>query len=65
MAASFALWQIDDGNLSYYYRAEETSYGTYYRLSQPAEGYPEGFYASERYAPKCSIIANELNTNLF
>ena len=48
MSFSYALWQIDDANLSYYYRSEETAYGTYYRLNQPVEGFPEGFYASER-----------------
>ena len=49
MSSSYSLWQIDDANLSYYYTAEQTAYGTYYRLKGPAPGFPEGFYASTRW----------------
>jgi hypothetical protein len=44
----YALWQIDDAKLSYYYRPEATEYGTYYRLKEKVDDFPKGFYASER-----------------
>lgn len=40
--------QIDDANLAYYYTAQTTEHGIYYRLKTPKEGFPSGFYASER-----------------
>jgi len=43
--------EIDDANLSYYYEAEETDYGVYYRLidgGSMTARFPDGFYASER-----------------
>jgi hypothetical protein len=39
---------IDDANLLYYYTTEQTLYGPYYRLNQTKEGFPAGFYGSER-----------------
>jgi hypothetical protein len=40
--------QIDNANLAYYYTAEQTPNGTYYRLNQSKAEFPSGFYASER-----------------
>jgi hypothetical protein len=59
-SSSYRLWEIDDGNLSYYYVAESTQYGVYYRLKEPAAGFPEGFYESERWV-ECSAISDEEN----
>jgi hypothetical protein len=40
--------QINDAILAAYYTPENTAYGIYYRIKQPMQGYPNGFYASER-----------------
>ncbi|KAH7412156.1 hypothetical protein DE146DRAFT_628146 [Phaeosphaeria sp. MPI-PUGE-AT-0046c] len=40
--------QIDDANLAYYYTAQETSDGLYYRLTRSNNQFPSGFYASQR-----------------
>jgi len=48
MSFSYPLSEIDDAKLAYYYTSQSTEYGIYYRLKTPEEGYPEGFYASER-----------------
>jgi hypothetical protein len=41
--------QIDDANLAYYYTAQQTSHGIYYRLNGSNDQFPPGFYASQRY----------------
>ncbi|PVH70201.1 hypothetical protein DL98DRAFT_598028 [Cadophora sp. DSE1049] len=48
MSYSYPLWEIDDGKLAYYYTTQSTEYGIYYTLKTPTEGFPAGFYASER-----------------
>lgn len=48
MSLQYSPAQIDDANLAYYYAAEQTQYGTYYRLKMIAPGFPPGFYHSER-----------------
>ncbi|KAF2865906.1 hypothetical protein BDV95DRAFT_242079 [Massariosphaeria phaeospora] len=43
---------IDDANLNYYYIGQQTPYGTYYRLNQTRENFPDGFYEAERNASR-------------
>ncbi|TAQ88601.1 hypothetical protein B7494_g3063 [Chlorociboria aeruginascens] len=63
MSLSYRLWEIDDGKLASYYTSQNTEHGIYYTLKTPTEGYPEGFYASERQV--LESYDNDLGANIW
>lgn len=48
MSSEYLPHQISDAVVATYYTAQTTPDGVYYRINQPMQWYPSGFYASQR-----------------
>jgi hypothetical protein len=60
--SSYTPNQLDDANLAYHYKIiVNDSRGVYYQLSTGAQGFPAGFWASERYTKLITISNSKSN----